>query len=125
MEFKLARLQELYEVCGDTDLASRGLPRVFDTNRHWLEPHAAFVTSATNTNLPFRKLETNNTHNPEAIAKLFAVKSPVRKELLFLLFCSIPPPPAVAGSGGLCPPQRNCAEGIFPLASTAMAVMPG
>lgn len=87
MEFKLARLQELYEVCGDTDLASEDYHVFFDTNRHWLEPYAAFCYFRDKYKTShFENWKTNNAYNPEAIAKLFAVKSPVRKELLFYCF---------------------------------------
>src|SRR5258705_1162333 len=42
MSFKVAMLKELYEVMGKDDFESEDYRELFDGNKHWLQPYAAF-----------------------------------------------------------------------------------
>lgn len=87
MKFKTAMLKELYELMSEDCFESEDYRIFFDSNRHWLQPYAAFSFFRDKYGTShYEEWKTNGEYNKEDIDRLFTAKSAARKEVLFYCF---------------------------------------
>ncbi|MBK5270131.1 MAG: 4-alpha-glucanotransferase, partial [Bacteroidia bacterium] len=88
MKYKLATLKKLYEVMGTECFESDDYKQFFDSNRHWLQPYAAFCYFRDKyKSSHFEEWRTNSNYNKTEIDKLFSPKSISFREVS--LYCFI------------------------------------
>ena len=85
--FKIAMLQELYELMGQECFESEDYKEFYEGNKHWLEPYAAFCFFRDKYGTShFEKWKTNGEYRKEEIDRLFTAKSTSQKSILFYCF---------------------------------------
>jgi len=88
MKLKMGVLKKLYEVMGEDCFASGDYKDFFTTNRHWLQPYAAFCYFRDKYGTSrFEEWKTNSNYNKAAIEKMFASSNAVSRQLG--LYCFI------------------------------------
>lgn len=88
MKLKMGVLKKLYEVMGEDCFASDDYKDFFTTNRHWLQPYAAFCYFRDKYGTSrFEEWKTNSNYDKAAIEKMFANSNAVSRQLG--LYCFI------------------------------------
>jgi 4-alpha-glucanotransferase len=84
---KVAALKELYEIAGEECFESDGCKEFYTSNRHWLEPYAAFSYYRDKYGSShFTNWDSHSVYNKEEVAQLFSSTSYVGNELRFYCF---------------------------------------
>ncbi|MES1222058.1 MAG: 4-alpha-glucanotransferase, partial [Bacteroidota bacterium] len=87
MKFKQIALKELYEASGNECFESEDYKQFLESNKHWLQPYAAFCFFRDKYgSAHFEEWRTNGIYKKAEIDKLFSPKSSCFKEIGFYCF---------------------------------------